>query len=384
MQKIAIVVDDSRVARITLRKLLLAADFEVIEFGSGEEVLNYLVSAPVLPDIIFMDVMMDGMDGLTATSQLKLNPNLSHIPVVMCTGNDTEEDRQKALAVGAITALSKPPVAEALAEIIASVNASPEVINEPVTTFDEEAFMARVRAEINDQLFEQLENRGRQIAEETGNRLIAEQVLARIDAIQMQLAQQADNSANSTTNIDAEVAQACKVAAEENVSKIAVDTIQQVVSEADLPKQVSDFLANEGEEWLTNQEEELGTQLNAQLDIHIPRITSEYLDANLASMVAPLTPEINQTPQSQLVESLTVEQVEQIISTSLHRYTPTVVQPMIGSEVAKRLAADKQEQDEGTDELGELKQQLAMVKNITLGLSVLVVGLLAVVVTAIL
>lgn len=380
MNKIAVVVDDSRVARMTLKKLLVADGFEVVEFGSGEDVLHHLESVTVNPDIIFMDVMMGGMDGLEATKKLKENAKLSSIPVVMCTGNDTEEDRQKALAAGAVTALTKPPVAEALANIVATVSASFQQEQESTAAvFDEDALLAKVEK----QLHEQLEVKGRQIAEETANQIVGEQLSVKLDEFQRQLAEQSESAESESVNVDSAVAEACKLAAEENVTRIAAMTIQEIVAEADLPKQVSDFLSQEGEEWLTNQEEELGEQLNAQLELHIPRLVNEHLNTHLQSLITPIVSKLADSADNG-TEALSAGQVENIVNSSLHSYTPTVVQPMIGSEIRKLLAEQNESKSDSNEALDELKQQVASLKTITIGLGVTVVALLAVVVSGVL
>ena len=64
----ALVVDDSRVARMTLSKLLRDHSYSSVEWGSAEEAMQWLQTTDTLPDIIFMDVMMATMDGLTATN----------------------------------------------------------------------------------------------------------------------------------------------------------------------------------------------------------------------------------------------------------------------------------------------------------------------------
>ncbi|MDB2705529.1 response regulator [Pseudomonadota bacterium] len=382
MQKTAVIVDDSRVARMTLKKLLLVDDFEVVEFGSGEEALNYLASVKINPDIIFMDVMMNGMDGLTATRKLKENSKLSNIPIVMCTGNDTEEDKQKALEVGAITALTKPPEAHALAEIITNVNvASQQTQQEPAAVFDQAAFIIKARIEIEKQLTEQLEIKSRQIAEETTSRIIAEQVNAKIDHVQRQVAEQTElvRTANASSDVEGAVAEACRDAAEENVLRIAATSIQQLLEEANLPKQISDFLAQEGEEWLTDQEEELGVQLNAQLELHIPRMVNEHLKTNLKSFITPIVSDHADSQRVDSSESLTKSQVEQIVNSSLHSYTPTVVQPMISCEIRKRFLEQEKADGERDDALIQVNQQLAKLKMITISLGLVVVGLIAVV-----
>ena len=105
MQKQALIVDDSRVARMSLKKALLSHDVDITEASSAEEAISYLETSQSHPDIIFMDVMMDG---LQATKQLKGDPKFNNIPIVICTGNETTLDNENALAARAISVLSKP------------------------------------------------------------------------------------------------------------------------------------------------------------------------------------------------------------------------------------------------------------------------------------
>ena len=103
----ALLVDDSKSARFVLGKLLKGHDFEVEMVDSAEAALSFLESQR--PDAIFMDHMMPGMDGLSATSAIKNNPQTSHIPVVMCTSNDGEQYQKEARSHGALATLQKPP-----------------------------------------------------------------------------------------------------------------------------------------------------------------------------------------------------------------------------------------------------------------------------------
>ena len=75
MQKQALIVDDSRVARMSLKKALLSHDVDITEASSAEEAISYLETSQSHPDIIFMDVMMDG---LQATKQLKGDPKFNN------------------------------------------------------------------------------------------------------------------------------------------------------------------------------------------------------------------------------------------------------------------------------------------------------------------
>lgn len=107
--KTALVVDDSRVARMTLGKQLRNHGFEVVEQNSAEAALQWLQASTSLPDLIFMDVMMEGMDGFTATQRIKAEADWRDLPVVICSGKETEADLEQARASGAKAVLAKPP-----------------------------------------------------------------------------------------------------------------------------------------------------------------------------------------------------------------------------------------------------------------------------------
>ena len=66
-----LVVDDSKVAHLTLRKMLTERGIDVDWVGSGEDSLTYLKQQQ--PNVIFMDVMMPGMDGFETTTAIKNN-----------------------------------------------------------------------------------------------------------------------------------------------------------------------------------------------------------------------------------------------------------------------------------------------------------------------
>jgi len=119
--KKALVVDDSRVAHLTLRKLLLERGIEVDWVGSGEDCIKYLDTRK--PDILFMDVMMPGMDGFE-TSRIVTGQKLQGSPpIVMCSANATDEDKRDARESGAVGFLSKPYTPEQLDEVLRMVGA---------------------------------------------------------------------------------------------------------------------------------------------------------------------------------------------------------------------------------------------------------------------
>ena len=117
----ALVVDDSKLARITLKRLLEKHQLSVSVAGSAEEALDIINRT--LPDVVFMDHMMPNMDGFEATQKIKANPATAHIPVIMCTGKEGIPDYDdQARAIGASGTLAKPPQAEVLDGLLKQLN----------------------------------------------------------------------------------------------------------------------------------------------------------------------------------------------------------------------------------------------------------------------
>jgi CheY-like chemotaxis protein len=114
--KHALVVDDSKSARFSLKKLLQQQDIKTDFAESAGDALNYLSGNT--PDIIFMDHLMPGMDGFEATKAIKSNPDTRDIPVIMCTSKEGNDYAQQAIAIGAYAILPKPAPAATLAAIL--------------------------------------------------------------------------------------------------------------------------------------------------------------------------------------------------------------------------------------------------------------------------
>jgi len=104
-QKI-LVVDDSRTERRYLRKILSEEGYVIVEAAGGEEALSVLSSEP--PDIVLLDVVMPGMNGIEVVRRIKENEKTSGIPVVMVTSLNGVNDRVDAFEAGAEDFLTKP------------------------------------------------------------------------------------------------------------------------------------------------------------------------------------------------------------------------------------------------------------------------------------
>lgn len=111
--KNALLVDDSKVARFALSKLLESRDMEVNMASSAEEALDFLKNNG-RPDVIFMDHLMPGMNGVEATKAIKGNPDTAGIPIIMCTSKKSSDFTEEARNFGIYSILTKPPQTDRL------------------------------------------------------------------------------------------------------------------------------------------------------------------------------------------------------------------------------------------------------------------------------
>ena len=105
MKKQLMVVDDSRMAELQIRKLLEDSDYEVAAYcENGEEAIARYDE--IRPDVVTMDIIMPGIDGLeTAQIILEEHPDAKIIMISSLVCDDTIHD---ASTIGAMTFLYKP------------------------------------------------------------------------------------------------------------------------------------------------------------------------------------------------------------------------------------------------------------------------------------
>jgi CheY-like chemotaxis protein len=103
--KRALIVDDSKSARLFLARVLEKYDIDVDSADSAEAAIDYLTSNR--PDVIFMDHLMPGMDGLQAVQAIKNDPRTATIPIMMYTSQEGEVYLGQARALGAVGVLPK-------------------------------------------------------------------------------------------------------------------------------------------------------------------------------------------------------------------------------------------------------------------------------------
>ncbi len=105
-----LVVDDMLTDRIYLRNILLEAGFEVLTACSGREALE--TARLQQPDLVFLDIVMDDMDGYQACRKLTTAEETRHIPVIMVSANTQRVDRVWAQRQGARAYVGKPYTAD--------------------------------------------------------------------------------------------------------------------------------------------------------------------------------------------------------------------------------------------------------------------------------
>jgi twitching motility two-component system response regulator PilH len=101
-----LVVDDVATDRMHLREILTDAGYAVITAASGKEALNLATSDK--PDLIFLDIVMDDMDGYQACRKLTSAEATKHIPVIMVSANKQKVDKLWAQRQGARAYVTKP------------------------------------------------------------------------------------------------------------------------------------------------------------------------------------------------------------------------------------------------------------------------------------
>lgn len=101
-----LVVDDDWMNREVMEAHLQSVNYDVMVAHSGEKALELAFATP--PDLVLLDVRMQGMSGYEVCQQLKAHELTKYTPVVIVTALEGEEDKLKAIKAGADDFISKP------------------------------------------------------------------------------------------------------------------------------------------------------------------------------------------------------------------------------------------------------------------------------------
>jgi two-component system, chemotaxis family, response regulator WspR len=121
-----LLVDDQRFVGLALTRLL-ASDPDIRVHCCHAAADAVAVASDVAPAVIFQDLQMPDIDGLSLLDRYRENPATADTPVVVLSGSDDEASRQQALAAGASDYLVKLPGRAALVECIRQQAASKRV-----------------------------------------------------------------------------------------------------------------------------------------------------------------------------------------------------------------------------------------------------------------
>lgn len=102
----ALIIDDSPTVVAALRKILRSAGYITQDAGDAEQGLAML--AEVKADVIFLDIVLPGMNGFGALRAIRKDPSTQHIPVVMISGNEHATEQFYANRIGADLFMKKP------------------------------------------------------------------------------------------------------------------------------------------------------------------------------------------------------------------------------------------------------------------------------------
>ncbi len=266
--KNALLVDDSKVARFTLSKLLKGSNLTVSMAGSAEEALD-LLSNSDQPDVIFLDHLMPGMNGIEAARAIRNNPSTAHIPIVMCTSGKSAEFEETARGMGVDEILAKPPARDGVSDVLARLRSLPEA--EPVTVSEEDRIAPAndsdipllsadqvtmaARAEVKSQISEQLHERLTQLFDD------------QVDYLRQGLEEQ-NNLHASLINDKLAALEAILEAQQSAITRAVTDDINALLKKA-LPAFQRDLIKSAGARahQLADQHAgELRRQLDAQRD----------------------------------------------------------------------------------------------------------------------
>ena len=111
-----LVVEDFADTRLLMKVWLQKKGYRIVEATDGGTALE--VALRESPDLIIMDVEMPGVDGLTATRNMREHESLRHVPIITVSAYSADQYRGAALAAGSNDYVSTPFEPEALEKLI--------------------------------------------------------------------------------------------------------------------------------------------------------------------------------------------------------------------------------------------------------------------------
>ena len=122
----ALVIDDSKQAADALVQMLNLWDLQARSALNPAGGMSILESA--VPNVIFLDINMPGVDGFEVLGFLRREPRLINVPVIIVTSDDQPETAHKAIKSGASSVIIKPVMIDSLESALVKAGI---IINKP-------------------------------------------------------------------------------------------------------------------------------------------------------------------------------------------------------------------------------------------------------------
>jgi len=104
--KTVLIIEDEEDAAELFAEMMRVSGFRVIKTSSGAPALSLLTSES--PDVVILDIMMPEISGLDILRQMRRDPNLARIPVIVVSAKSMPADIKNGLEAGASSYLTKP------------------------------------------------------------------------------------------------------------------------------------------------------------------------------------------------------------------------------------------------------------------------------------
>ena len=145
-----LVVDDSPTICAVLGKMLRQDGYSVLQAAYGEQAIE--VARHEQPALIFLDIVMPGMNGFAVLRALRLNPQTRHIPIVMISGNPQATEQFYVQRFGADDFMKKPfgrdDVYQCIGQLVTSARLPPRTslpdVSAAITAIDDLAGVADI------------------------------------------------------------------------------------------------------------------------------------------------------------------------------------------------------------------------------------------------
>lgn len=127
-----LVIDDTRVIRLSLKSILEKIGAEVLELSNADDLFQSSWRFLDL-DLIFLDIDLPGMNGMTALIKIKEDPKWTTVPIIMLTSLADPDIVKRAIQAGIVDYVRKPFMAEALLNRVTTLlNMSNQATAQPI------------------------------------------------------------------------------------------------------------------------------------------------------------------------------------------------------------------------------------------------------------